>query len=339
MRVFLTGGTGLLGSHLAEGLLRSGHEVLVLVRPGSDGRHLTSVGCELVEGDVQEAREVHARRLEGCHAVVHGAATIYGAPSLELARAVNVEGTRRVLEGAALSGVPIAVHISSVAVYGNPPGPMSEETPLDHPLPVWDFYGRSKREGEGVARSLHGRDGMQVTVLRPPAVFGERDRLFLPRIVRWLRRPVLLLPGSGRTLLPLVYAGNLVGAVERVLEGHGGGEVFNVTRDFDITLRMVCQGLSRELGLGPRLMEVPAAPLRWLAKVGEPLGLRIPGARDLPLARAARLALEDNPFASDKARSVLGWRPAIAVEEALARSGRWLRDHGTATGGKRHGRQ
>ncbi len=336
MRIFLTGGTGLLGSHLVEGLRAGGCEVRALVRPGSDARHLASQGCELVIGDVGDAAEVHARRVEGCEGVVHAAAMIYGAPSLEAARAVNVEGTRRVLQGAGLGGVGIAVHVSSVAVYGNPPGPMSEEVPLTHPLPPWDYYGRSKREGEKVATEVHGRHGMRVTILRPPAVFGERDRLFLPRLLRWLRRPVLLLPGSGRTLLPLVYAGNLVPVVERVLGGRGGGEVFNVTRDVEVTLRSLCEGLGRELGLAPRLVEIPGGLARGAAEWIERLGVRIPGAGDLPLSRAARLALEDNPYPADKARTVLGWEPPFSLDQAVARVGQWLRDRETSSRGQGH---
>lgn len=325
MKVFLTGGTGLLGSHLAEGLRAAGHEVVALVRPRSDSRYLGALGCRLAVGDVTDDPSLHRERLEGCQVLIHAAASIYGAPSLEAARWVNVEGTRRLLEGAVEAGVARAIQVSSVAVYGDAPGPLSEETPLDWPLPPWDYYGRSKREGEEVAFRFHREGRLAVTVFRPPAIMGERDRLFIPYLLRWIRGPVILLPGPGRNRLPVVYAGNLVDPFLKVVEGMGGGEVFNLTEDVEVTLRDLLEGLCRQVGKHPRFITVPAGMVRKGAALAEGLGFRIPGARDLKLTRVARLVLEDNPYPARKAKAVLGWAPRFTLDEALARIGKWLR--------------
>ncbi len=302
-------------------------EVVALCRPGSDTRFLMAQGCMVVPGDLGDAPELHASRMEGCAGLVHAAARLYGSPSLDVAREVNVEGTRRVLEGGALAGVGRGIHVSSVAVYGNLPGPMTEDLPLHHPLPLGDLYGRTKREAEAVARELHGRGGLQVTILRPPALYGERDRYLLPRLLRWVRRPVVVLPGPGRRRMAAVYAGNLAQAVEKALGGAGGGEIFNVTRDVDVTLRSLCEGLAGELGLTPLFAGLPGGLVRWGGWLGDRLGVRIRGAGDLSLTRAARLALEDNPYPAERAREALGWKPPFTLEQALARTGRWIRDH------------
>ena len=89
MRVFLTGGTGLLGSHLAEHLLQEGHHVRALVRPSSDASFLAGVGAELVEGDVTDPVDRLSAAIQGCTHVVHGAALVYSGGEWEAIAAVN----------------------------------------------------------------------------------------------------------------------------------------------------------------------------------------------------------------------------------------------------------
>ena len=77
MRVFLTGGTGLLGSHLAEELRRADCEVVALHRRHADTLLLEELDCELVEGDVRDDAEVMEPMMRGCTHVVHAAALVY----------------------------------------------------------------------------------------------------------------------------------------------------------------------------------------------------------------------------------------------------------------------
>lgn len=328
MKIFVTGATGLLGSHAAARLREAGHPVAALCRPGSSTVFLRELGCQIVPGRLEDAPDEHARRMAGCDAVLHAAAHLYGGHSLDAVRAPNVVGTRNVLGGALEAGIPQAVHISSVAVYGDPASPpVTEETPLDAPLRAEDFYGRTKREAEEVAGGFRGRGGMSVTILRPPAVYGERDRLFTPRLVGVLRRPVAFVLGSGDTRLAAVYAGNVVQAIQRALEGHGAGGTFNVTEDVPVTQRTMYAGLARAMGLRPRrIASIPAGVARVVAQVGDTLRIRVPGAEDLSLVRSVRLATQDNPYASDRAREVLGWAPPFTLDQALARTGAWARD-------------
>jgi nucleoside-diphosphate-sugar epimerase len=332
LKVFLTGGTGLLGSHVAQRLRGRHHEVVALCRANADTSFLTSLGCTLVRGNLEDSPERHAEMLHGCQGLVHAAAHIYGGASLEAVRAINVVGTANLLKGATLAGVGQTVHISSVAVYGDPPSPMGEDLPLDAPLRRIDYYGRTKREGEGVARGFHSQNGMGVTVLRPPAIYGERDRLFVLKLEAFLRRRLVFLLGNGRARLAAVYAGNVAQAVELALEGRGAGGVFNVTEDVPVTQLELYQGLARELGLKVVFASIPAPVARVGARVGDAVGIRIPGARDLSLSRSVRLSIEDNPYPSHGAREVLGWDPPYSLEEALSRTGRWLRERNVRHG-------
>lgn len=327
MKVFLTGGPGLIGTHTAGWLRARGHDVVALHRPTSRTERLEELRCSLVEGDVQDARERLADAMVGCTHVVHGAALVYAGDNWPRIRAVNVEGTRTVLEAAADAGVRHAVHISSVAVYGTVAAEVDETAPIDAPVPPGDLYARSKREAERAAREVEAQRDLTLTILRPAAVYGEWDRLMAPRIARMLRGPVAVLLGGGRNTLPAVYAGNVAEAVGLAVEAGRGGTTWNVGLDHPLTQRDLLHGLAQGLGRVPRFVGVPAPLVRHGADVLEWLGVSAPGAPHLPLGRVARLALGENPYPSRAIREDLGWDPPHRPHEALVRTGRWLSDH------------
>lgn len=330
MRVFLTGGTGLIGSHVSALLRERGDGVVALVRESADPSLLEALGCEIRVGNVRDRPETLAVAAAGCDALVHAAALVYAKEPWPRVRAVNVEGTEHVLRGAALAGVPHGVLLSSVAVYGTLGESVDEDAPLEAPLRPTELYARSKREAEAAARELHESGVIAVTTLRPAAAYGERDRLFAPILEKVLRLPVLPLLGSGHNTLPVVYAGNVAAAVVASLSGRGKGRVYNLARDYPVTQRELLEGLARGLGRRPRFVSVPGFLVRAVARVGDAVRVRIPGAEELPLSRIARLGLDDHPYRSDRARTELGWEPPFRHEEALARTAAWLLERDAA---------
>jgi nucleoside-diphosphate-sugar epimerase len=324
MRVFLTGGTGLLGSHLAHELRSHDHEVVALHRPSADTLFLQETECELVEGDIRDDAEDLSPLMEGCSHVVHGAALVYEGGKWPRVREVNVDGTRNVLTAARLAGAEHAVHVSSVAVYGYTSGPVDETTPTDSDLAPGDLYARSKREAEEVARGIEEKRGFPVTVVRPAAVYGERDRLLAPALERLLRLPVVPLLGSATNALPVVYAGNVAVAIRLAVEAGRGGSTFDIGLDFPLDQRGLMKGLATGLGLSPRFVSLPAPLVRGAAAVLAKLGVGTPGAEHLPINRLTQLALGENPFVSRRIRTELGWDPPYFHEDALQRTGKSL---------------
>ena len=326
MRVFLTGGTGLVGSHVAERLRARGDEVVALRREDSETSFLESLDCTLVEGDVRDAASDQAARMQGCDAVVHGAAVVYLHESWPRVRAVNVEGTAHVVRAAVAAEIPSVVHLSSVAVYGRASAPIYEDTPIDTPLPPGNLYARSKREAELAARREAAAGGVSLTVVRPAAVYGERDRLLAPRVARLVRRSLVPILGSGRNTLPVVYAGNVAAAVERCLDRPStvALRTYDVGLDHPLTQEGLVLGMARSLGAHPRLVRMPGPLVRAAAELGELLGLAVPGAGDLSLSRFACLALDENPYPTRRIRRELGWNPPFGHDEALARTAAWL---------------
>ena len=278
----------------------------------------------LSEGDIGDEPGRLAERMEGCRWAVHCAARVYSGRDWSAVRAVNVEGTRNTLEAAARAGISHAVHVSSVAVYGQTTGPMDGSAPLEGTIPPDNLYGRSKRLAEEAASEIHESGRMQVTIVRPGVVYGERDRLFAPLLARVLRLPVVPVMGRGDNTVPVVYAGNVAAGVASALDGRGSGGAFNLAVDFPLTQRELLEGLARGLGCSPRLVSVPAVLVRAAGILADGVRVLVPRAAGLSGARAARLGLGENPFPSRRAREQLGWRPSVPHESALHGTGRWL---------------
>jgi nucleoside-diphosphate-sugar epimerase len=248
-------------------------------------------------------------------------------------REVNVAATQALFRVAAGEGIRRAVFLSSVAVYGDPGRSVSEESSIESPLHATERYALSKREAERVVRAVAREAGMSVAILRPAAIYGERDRVLTPALWKALRLPVHLMLGGGRTPLAMIYAGNVAAAVISGLSGEvpRGARAYNLATDHELSQRRLCATLARELGIAFHPLSVPRGLVLGGAKLGSALGLRIPGREGLTLRRAARLAVLPNPYQSRRIREELGWSPMVSLEEALHRTAMWMAQSAAAS--------
>jgi nucleoside-diphosphate-sugar epimerase len=325
VRVFLTGGTGLLGSHTAEQLRSRGDEVLALVRESSDTRHLERLGCALVVGDVMDEPSAQADRMGGCDAVVHAAARVFERASRREFLRPNVEGTRRVLEAAARAA-PRVVHLSSVAVYSglHARTPLVEDRWRSADPDAQPAYPASKTLSERAAWELHRAGRIRLTTLRPSVVYGERDRAAVPIFVRVARLPVVPLPGGGAATVPVVYAGNVAAAVVAALDREGAvGRAYNVARDVPLPAAELLRLIGERLARPARILPVPAAPLEALAAGVAAVTRLTPGVRQRDARRFVRSLSRDNPYDSARARLELGWTNLIPHAEGVRRTMEW----------------
>lgn len=324
-RLFLTGGTGLVGSHVAARFREEGRRVRALVRPSSDTRHLERLGCELVLGDV-ERPDTLSGAAQGCGTAVHAAALVASAAPWERHRAVNVEGTRNVVAECLRAGCERLVHVSSVAVYGHPGArpaelPLDEEASVDTPLRSRDHYERSKRMAEDVVRRASG-DALEWSILRPAVVMGERDRHFTPRIRGLASSLVLPLPGRGEHPLPVVYAGNVAEACRLAARSEAAaGRVYNVADDGRLSLR----DLLEEAHDGHLVtLRVPTLAVDLVGRLLDGLAAALPGeGAGLVTGRRLWFASHPNPFRSRRVREELGWSPPVPTLEGWRRSLAW----------------
>jgi nucleoside-diphosphate-sugar epimerase len=317
MRALVTGATGMLGGCLVERLVADGWDVRALVRDHARGAWIESSGARAVAGSLEDLPALNAAA-DGCDVVFNAAAAI--GPQSDPAPFVraNVLGTANVLAAAGRTGARV-VHVSSTAVFGREryhASPTDESTPLPS-LPAEDAYGRSKQEAERLALDAHAAGRVWSAVVRPPVMYGPRDRQFVPRVAPVLDRGVFPLFGGGQATLSIVHADSVAeGAIRAAATDGAGGRVYHLTNDFDLTVADFVRFAARGLGRGA---------FRALA-----LALGACGRRDLARHAAGLFDMltRGNPFASERARRELGWAPSIPPAEGLVAAFAWWKRGG-----------
>lgn len=328
MTVLVTGGAGLVGSHVIEALRSRGEQVRALVRAESRS-DVEALGADPVVGDVTDPESWRrAGAGGGVRAIVHSAALVAPrAPFAEFER-VNVGGTRLAVQTARGTGARL-VHVSTVAVYGRAAtyaagGGVTEDFPFQ-PLSERDFYARTKRAAEEMVRVEAGRGGLSVTAIRPNVIYGERDRLFTPRVVAAVRRRVMPRIGPGTNHLSCVYAGNVASAIVAALDAppSDGFRAYNVTQDAPPVLPQ-CEFLAAfaaAAGVRLRFVPVPILVARLGVLVWSTLLRALRPGQYAGLAGAAvSFVVGDNPYDADRIRRELRWAPPYDQRAAIQRS-------------------
>lgn len=332
-RALVTGATGMLGSYLVCRLVESGVSVRALVRNPDRAAWLRGLGAELVQGELADAHGL-ARAAAACDVVFHSAAAVGPQADWELFRAGNVEGTRNVVAACALARARL-VHISSTAVYGDARYRMApvDETATLPVLPNADAYGRSKQEAERVVLEAQRAERIWGAIVRPPVMYGARDRQFIPRVAVVMKRGIFPLCGGGTTTLPVVHANAVAeGAIRAASAEIANGRAFNLTTDFPLTVAQLV-GLA-SLGLHRRI-RAPSLSLgasRVLFRSLEGV-LNLVGRRDLASHANGTLEMltHDNPFSCVRARDELQWSPSIRPETGVPEAfDWWAAHHGSA---------
>lgn len=306
-RALVTGGTGFLGRHIADGLGEAGYEV-VLADVHAPADELPS-GQSFAHADVRDAAAMRSLA-RGCSVVVDNAALVpVTRSSPEEFRSVNVEGSRNTIEAARAAGAYV-VHVSSSAIYGRPRQmPVTEDTPLA----PFEPYGASKAEAERMVDGLRS-DDFPIASLRSRALLG-RGRLGLFELIfsriRAGRRVPLF--GRGDNLLQMCDARDFSSAVLACVERRAGGD-YNIGAAQFGTPREDLRALIERVGSDSRLVGVPVWAIR---AVLQPLAL---------VGRSPFTAWHWHASAAtfhasiERARAELGWEPQYSNVDALERA-------------------
>lgn len=258
MRIFITGSTGFIGTELVRRLRRTPHEVRCLARPTSRVEALQAEGVPVVRGDVTDKRSL-LDGMAGCDWVVN-LANLYEFWHRDRRAydAVNIGGTRNVLEAAEEAGAAKVVHISTAVVYGDAAWPVTETTAFGDR--VAGDYARTKRAAEQIVGEFAARAHPPVVIISPGVVLGAGDPKASGRYVRNIvqgRMPAQVLTNS---LFPFVHVRDVAEAIVRALEKEGNnGEKYLVVGEsltFGAINRMIAELAQVRL---PRLtMPAPA---------------------------------------------------------------------------------
>jgi 2-alkyl-3-oxoalkanoate reductase len=315
--IFLTGGTGLVGSHVAEEAVRRGHKVRALVRKSSDTSYLDGLGVEKVNGDLEDV-EALRKGVAGADWVINCAAKVGDWGPLEEFRRLNVAAFRLLLDAASDAGIERFVHVSSLGVYEGRDHHGTDET-VPTAAQALDGYTRSKVEAEALALTYVKDRALPLTIVRPGFIYGERDRTVLPKLLNSLRSRVFRYFGSGDQALNCIYVKNLVHAIFLAAESPDAvGEVFNVTDGRRVSKKEFVGRVADLAGLKQPRGKIPLWLARMLANLLERRALR-KGSTTPPLVNKARykfLGLNLD-FSIEKARKLLGYDPPYTTEQGL----------------------
>jgi nucleoside-diphosphate-sugar epimerase len=302
----VTGGAGFIGSNLVRALLERGDDVRVLDNFSTGNRsNLEGLDVEIVEGELRSYERVH-NAVRGAEVVYHLGALGSVPRSVQdplTSSAVNIEGTLNVLLAARDEGIRRVVFSSSTSVYGSSRQlPTTEDTPPDPISP----YGVAKLAAERYCVSFSRvYESLETVVLRYFNVFGERQSPFsqyaavVPLFVTAIAagEPVHI-HGDGEQSRDFTYVGNVVDATIRAGEAEGAsGEIFNIANGTPATVNKLAETIGAILGK-PVLRETFA-----------------PRAGDI----------RDSWADLGKAERILGYRPAIGLDEGLRRTVEFLR--------------
>jgi nucleoside-diphosphate-sugar epimerase len=310
LKAALTGATGFLGSHLAERLLARGDTLTLLVRSRARLTRETTAACRVIEGDLEDEAAL-ARLVDGQDVVYHVAGVVAARQAGEFAR-TNRDGAARVARAARRAGAGRLVLVSSLAATGpSRPGETVDED--SGPGPVTE-YGRSKLAGERAVRDT----GVPLTIVRPPAAYGPRDRAFLP-LFRAARRGFVPLLGDGGQELTLVHARDLACAVVAAATSPRTlGRTYHTGHPVAVSQRELARAVARAVGRSVRLVALPAVLVRSVLGLTGRIGRGLGGTPLLDGDKCHELLAPGWACSSEALRLDAGWRADIALADGLA---------------------
>ncbi len=318
--ILVTGGTGFIGSHLVERLVAQGRPVRCLVRRTSAIAGLPLAAIEVAQGDLESGAGL-AEALRGVDTVIHLAGVTKARVPADYERG-NAGATAQLLRAA--GDIRRLVHVSSLAAAGPSPGdrPLTEEDP-ERPV---SQYGRSKLAGEQIVRQ--SPVGERAVIVRPPVVYGPRDR-DVYQVIRTVARGWVLQIGSQRRYFSLVYVGDLVDGLIAAAEREGvGGRIYYVAHPRPASWDEFGNSAARLMGRHARTLAIPEKAAyalgwcaeRWAGWSGKPGIL----SRD-KVTEACCAGWVCDP---GRARRELGFCAQTGLEDGLRRTLDWYKEAG-----------
>ncbi|MBI4654440.1 MAG: NAD(P)-dependent oxidoreductase [Nitrospirae bacterium] len=320
MKALVTGASGFIGSHLVEKLLSSGYEVSCLVRKTSNFRWLENPNLTIIHGDCADKESLN--NIRGFDYIFHLAGLTKANCGSEF-YTVNTKATENIVEIVPKNNPQIRrfVYLSSLSAFG--PSLNSKLPDENHkPHPVSD-YGNSKLMGEEVV--LKYRDRMPISILRPSAVYGPRDKeIFL--FFKLIKRGIL--PYWGKGHVSLVYIDDLINAIILSAEKEEAvGEVFFISDGMVYSNEEVINEIANALEVKLMRVRLPKAILPVIGFIGENVGKVINKATMINRDKIKELMYSEWVCDISKAKDKLGFMPKVKLKEGIKWTAEWYKIH------------
>ncbi len=326
MKILVTGGTGFTGSHLVKRLVSHGHEVTAMDnQKGIVWDELEKAGAKLTLGSVTD-ESLMRNLIKGCDVIFHLAAAFR---RVNLPKRVywqtNVDAMRSMLQAAQDAAVRKIVYCSTQGVHGNVENPPGDE---NSPIKPEDYYQYTKYEGEKVAQEFIEK-GMDITTLRPTAIYGPGDPGRFLMMYRRVARGVFPFFGPGRALYHPLYIDNFIDAFELAMtRPEAKGQTYIIADEKYYTIKEIVEEIAKIMSVKLQVRHYPFGLLYMIAWLVEIAFKPFPW-WDPPLfRRRADWFRQNRAFHIDKARDELGYVPKIDLSSGLRLTYEWYRANG-----------
>lgn len=308
--VLLTGASGFVGKAVLNTAQQRGINIRPVYR--SIDSAMGQPNAVLVSG-LEDGKADWTQALQGVNVVIHAAARAHimreeEHDSLFEYRRVNVIGTLNLARQAAALGVRRFVFISSIKVNGEATAPGQPFTADDIPAPE-DAYGQSKTEAEVQLNQLAKETGMEVTIIRPPLIYGPGVKGNFASLITWVRRgfplPLGAVDDNRRSLVGIDNLADLI--LVCAYHPKAAHQIFLVSDGEDLSTTEMLWRIGKALRQPVRLLWVPVG---LISLIGDLVGKKVVSQRLLG-------SLQVNIH---KTCELLDWKPSVAVNEGLRRA-------------------
>jgi len=313
--VLVTGANGFIGHALCAKILTEGWQVRGTFRSEIDVNRLPD-GVKAVSIASIDSDTKWDDALAGIDKVVHLAARVHvmddaTSDPLTEYRKINVEGTKCLAIAAAKAGIKRFVYISSIKVNGE--GKVAAYTEADKEAPE-DPYGVSKWEAEQELHKVADKTDLEMVILRPPLVYGQRVKANFLRLVSLVKFGIPLPLGCIKNRRSLIYIGNLVDAIKTCMTNpNAAGKTYLVSDGEDVSTPELIRRIGAASGRRALLLPVPV----WIMRMAG----RITGKSN----EVKRLVMSLTVDIS-KIRSELEWKPPYTMENGLRETAKWYKN-------------
>lgn len=323
MSVLVTGGGGFLGRAIVERLLAKGESVRILNRRAHPD--LQERGVEVICGDLTD-KDLLLKAGEGCRAIFHVAAKAGVWGDEQEYHAINVVGTRNVLESCRENRIPHLIYTSTPSVVFAAQPICNGDESMPYPEKFLCAYPKTKAQAEQEVFAAHRKGEVAALAIRPHLLWGPGDPHLIPRILERVRIGKLRQVGKGNNLVDITYVDNAADAhilAWQALQTKpevAGGRAYFIGNEKPVNLwqwvRTMLNGFDLELKGRPVSFQAAytvGAVLEWghrlFAKSREPLMTRF----------VAHQLAHDHYFSHQAAHETLGYTPQVSIEEGLKR--------------------
>ncbi len=324
MRALVTGASGFIGGFLVQELVRRGHEVVCLLRPTSAREHLPKNRVEIRIGSLGDPASL-SPAVEGVDWVFHLAGATKALQPQDFFR-VNAQGTENLLRACLTHNARLRrfLLVSSLAAAGPAPDP-SGINESDPPRPV-SHYGRSKLAAEEAV--LQHAAEVPVTIVRPPVVYGPRDR-DVYEYFKQVKAGVALHLGRAERYFSIIHVADLVAGILRAAQVEAAaGRVYFLANPKAVTWRELGEEIARALDKRPLKIVVPEASATVVAALSELTAKLTRRPALLGFDKVREMKERYWVCRADRAAQELGFRPRFSMQEGVRDTVQWYRQAG-----------